>query len=618
MTDTTIQSNLPSPLVTEETRQQSVPPREIEVMSLAGGGRYLIRTRGNSSGVYYLMPDKNEGFIPKYLCSLIFVIALFRDTNNTGWGRLLKFKDIDGHEHEYVLNSASVTKDEAVLISTLRNEGVTVTTIKFNHNKLVDYLLNTPPITDRRIRSTNKTGWHGRSLFVTQMECFGKTDEEFIYDGKTTHHSFAVSGTLKDWQDNIGRYCVGNPVLIFSTSMAFAAPLLHPLDMENGGFNLMGESSIGKSTALKVATSVFGRPEKGHAIQQWNATVNAMEAIGNAYCDIMLPLDEIGQATGNEIGNTIYMLGNGMGKGRMSSNTELRNRQIFRTLFLSTGEKTLEAHMGESGKSVRAGQEVRLVDILADMGAGYGIYTDIHHQNNSHDFNEFLLGNLLQYYGAPMEAYLDKLVNLTEEDIKWMQDFMSDFAKEIAPEEASGQVKRIAGRFALVACAGELATRLDITGWEQGTASQAAKVMFEQWLNERGDAGQSEEKKLIAQVRRFFELHGESRFALIAPHNDNRPITNRVGFREVTINTRETGELIVNETEYIYYVMTEGFKEICFGFSYRRASQTLLQQSILKPNNEGTAMHSKRLPGMNGPKKVYIFTSKVVEDYVET
>lgn len=140
-----------------------------------------------------------------------------------------------------------------------------VTAQKALHHKLIDYLLNTEPHHNKRLRTTDKTGWHGTSLFVAQDNVFGNAEEEYIYDGD--YHPFAVSGTLEEWQEHIGKLCVGNPLLIFCVSMAFASPLLYLLDEENGGFNLMGESSIGKTTALKVAASVFGNPVE--TIQRW-------------------------------------------------------------------------------------------------------------------------------------------------------------------------------------------------------------------------------------------------------------------------------------------------------------------------------------------------------------
>ena len=44
------------------------------------------------------------------------------------------------------------------------------------------------------------------------------------------------------------------------------------------------------------------------------------------------------------------------------------------------------------------------------------------------------------------------------------------------PEGASGQVERVAARFALVAVAGELATSASLTGWPEGEAERAVFV----------------------------------------------------------------------------------------------------------------------------------------------
>jgi putative DNA primase/helicase len=217
------------------------------------------------------------------------------------------------------------------------------------------------------------------------------------------------------------------------------------------------------------------------------------------------------------------------------------------------------------------------------------------------------------YYLAPAKTGGD---NETEQ----MQEFIDRFIKESVPEEADGQVKRIAGRFALVACGGELATSLGITGWKPGTALHDARFLFDRWLNDRGNIGQGEDQKLIAKIRKFFELHGESRFASIDSISDNRLVTNRVGFKEVAREeylNPETGKC-ETRNQYVYFVMSEGFKEICEGFNHKQASKKLLKHGILLPNSEGKAMHSKRLPGFASPKKVYVFTHRIIEDSDET
>ena len=45
--------------------------------------------------------------------------------------------------------------------------------------------------------------------------------------------------------------------------------------------------------------------------------------------------------------------------------------------MLSSSENTLAQSMSETGRPVKAGQCVRLIDIPADAGAGYRLFEDI-------------------------------------------------------------------------------------------------------------------------------------------------------------------------------------------------------------------------------------------------
>ena len=89
---------------------------------------------------------------------------------------------------------------------------------------------------------------------------------------------------------------------------------------------------------------------------------------------------------------------------------------------------------------------------------------------------------------------------------------MKDFRQRYLPKAASPQVIRVFGHFALMAAAGELATKFGITGWAEEEALNGVMKCFQAWLDNRGDLGMQEETGAISQVRNFFELHGESRF----------------------------------------------------------------------------------------------------------
>ncbi|MDH8168752.1 hypothetical protein QIG48_28075, partial [Klebsiella pneumoniae] len=72
---------------------------------------------------------------------------------------------------------------------------------------------------------------------------------------------------------------------------------------------------------------------------------------------------------------------------------------------------------------------------------------------------------------------------------------------------------RAVNRFALVAMAGELATRLGITGWPEGEALRATRVCLNAWLKDRGHTANQEDIAALEQVRSFFTANQYSRFA---------------------------------------------------------------------------------------------------------
>lgn len=151
----------------------------------------------------------------------------------------------------------------------------------------------------------------------------------------------------------------GNSRLVFAVSCAFAAPLLHLVGEENGGFYLRGPSSTGKTTVLFVACSVFGGRDY---LQRWRATINGLEGVAIQHNDALLCLDELKQVDPREAGEVAYLLANGSGKQRANQHGGAREKYTWRLLFFSSGETSLADHMRTAGKKAHAGQETRLAD----------------------------------------------------------------------------------------------------------------------------------------------------------------------------------------------------------------------------------------------------------------
>ena len=338
-------------------------------------------------------------------------------------------------------------------------------------------------------------------------------------------------------------------------------------------------------------------------LTRWRATSNGLEAVAQSFNDSLLCLDELAQVDPKEAGEISYMLGNGTGKARMNRDVTMRAKTSWRLLFLSAGEIGLAGHMLTAGKRAKAGQEVRLADIPADAGAGFGIFENLHGFESGDRLARAIGQATKRFYGAAEAAFLSAIVGDLDRVAEMVETFRAEFTAEIVPPGADGQVARVAGRFALVAAAGELATQLGVTGWEAGEAINAAKACFNSWVDTRGGVGAREAENALSQVRQFFEMHGESRFSR-KNGTDHRDTFNRAGFRNG------------NEAESVqFWVLPEVFKnEICNGLEMSFVTRLLVTEGwIIPEKSTGKAISTHRLPGM-GPTKCYLFRAGFLED----
>jgi putative DNA primase/helicase len=185
----------------------------------------------------------------------------------------------------------------------------------------------------------------------------------------------------------------------------------------------------------------------------------------------------MGQVEAREAGDIAYMLANGFGKGRARRDDSERPPAQWRLLFLSSGEVSLADKMAEIGRRSKAGQEVRLVDIPADAGAGWGAFEELHGAPSPGAFAEELRQATERYYGAPARRFLELLTARNATDPLGLAELLrasrDEFLGANLPQNASGQVRSVCSRFALVAASGSLATAVGLTGWPDDEADRA-------------------------------------------------------------------------------------------------------------------------------------------------
>jgi uncharacterized protein (DUF927 family) len=252
--------------------------------------------------------------------------------------------------------------------------------------------------------------------------------------------------------------------------------------------------------------------------RSWRATANGTEGVAALHNDALLILDELGEADAKEVPDTAYMLGNGQGKTRLARTGVVRPQLRWRLLFLSTGEEALADKAAEAGRRVRAGQEVRLIHVPADAGAGFGLFETLHGHGDGDAFAKAIEAATRRHYGTPLRAFLGHLAAEAARDEAGLRAALRARAdallRAMCPPGVDGQVRRMARRMAVVALAGELAAEAGVAPWPETDAEAAALACFRACLAERGTAGAREDAQAVAALRAFLSLHGPSRFEL--------------------------------------------------------------------------------------------------------
>ena len=584
-----------------------------DVPNSAGGNKVEITNlqfKVTATGVHQRkrIRDKDgETFKYVRICAPLKVVAETRDFRGENWGVLLEWKDFDGIVHQWSVPRDLLVRPGTTVVEQLVAGGLRVEPGKASAVK--KFIDSQHPA--KKIRSVATTGWHtvrvndqDGKVFVLPNRTIGSTgDESVVLQTKAYSPStITVSGTLESWQREVAALAVGNSRIVLSLSGAFAAPLLGPLGKESGGLHFNAVSSSGKTTTLHVASSVWGLP-----VERWRTTDNALETTAERHNDLLLCLDELSQLDPRKVVDTMYMIANGVGKQRSDTSGNIQPQKEWQTFFESTGELSPSDQAEIAGRNTTGGVEVRVIDLDADAGAGMGIFEYIHGANSPAAFADQLKRLSGLHCGTAGPAFVEYVVNNEEQVRRDVEKYRDEFFKKYVPAlHSSGEIPRVADRFALIGAAGEVATKAGITGWKPGEAMEAAGKCFQAWLGRRS-VRSSDMDKAVEQVRNAIQTYAESRFhELDEDRKFAKPgvnILNPLGYREH----------VDDETHFL--VIPGAFqKELCKGYDFRKVAKELRERGLLvigKTAGRYTMQH--RIPGP-GQAWFYVIRERILLD----
>ncbi|MGW8787135.1 DUF927 domain-containing protein [Heyndrickxia sporothermodurans] len=319
---------------------------------------------------------------------------------------------------------------------------------------------------EREVAIVRAPGWHllddaDEATFVCPGgEVYGSPEGQPLELGVNARMTprTARGGTLEGWQAALEAAVSveGCPHWALGVLAGLAGPLVSLCRLDTCGVNVSGITSTGKSTAQRLAASVWSRPLStvdDSLFQTARATANGTESMAARASGTVLVLDELGHMSGKELGRVIYGLAAGTGKRRMTSDARMRAVQTWSTFVVLSAEKTLREKIQGDGGEWADGMAVRIVDINV---------TGVNRSVPKETFGR--IDGVRKHYGHAGPRFIEALVSSclnTAEKAEALSQGITRVAEGLAAG-GKGVDTRAATPFAIMQVAGELAQTLGI------------------------------------------------------------------------------------------------------------------------------------------------------------
>ncbi|WP_083909718.1 DUF927 domain-containing protein [Methylocystis rosea] len=424
-----------------------------------------------------------------------------------------------------------------------------------------------------------KPGWkwrsadseHSPSVFVTPHFTIPKS-APFRWSARSSSGLGRMCGTLEAWQDEVASFAKHSNYLTFGLCCAAAAPLARFANLpELAVFNLVGESSVGKTTVARAAMSAIASPD---SIRGWDLKNRALEEAAAQHNDLLFVLNGAEKAPVRErallIERIIHMLPEGTSTARSSVVQDSLPDERWSTIVLSTSNSK-GAEMVPSSRGWDAQDAVRFIDIPVPSIGGGGIFDRLAKDsvNESSEYVNKLERNLLGAYGSFLPAWINYLL---EKDRTVRLRYWSRFYLDRA-QASPGIEERVARKFALIYAAGKIAVEAKLLPFGEVPVYDAVKTLHIRSKRFRTSSSRDLRKVLKDVANRL-----QSGDGLHEPSSEGRVVVDasRVlfGVRTVLDGTRVIG-------------FRKEALEIQFGEASARAFVSWLLKMKLLPASDG-------------------------------
>lgn len=369
-----------------------------------------------------------------------------------------------GGQRAFASLDTFMTNQQAFFLR-LKNQGVIIATpmlraaIAQKIDAIVDWKL--------KIYVARSTGWHGDCFIKPDHSIIGKPPKRSVLELTNSPVHLARKGSFEGWANAVQTFAAGQSTLMISVCLAYLGPLLPLMGNGNVGLDLTGRSSIGKSSALDLAASVWGAPlrQPGSIAASLRTTDNAAEQSMLSRANALLALDEVNllgidaRKQAEALGNLVFLIAEGVEKFRYDDPTAMR----VSVASMVTSNKSILDQARQYDHANAEAAAVRFITVNADACTGHGVFDYLPHgYESSGDAVLAMKAALANNHGHSIDLFLQRLVDSLKRDhdgvVTRIDNYQQDFMQRCSVAASDGLAHRRALAFAAIYAAGRLAT----------------------------------------------------------------------------------------------------------------------------------------------------------------
>lgn len=261
---------------------------------------------------------------------------------------------------------------------------------------------------------SSKLGWTNTKQASYMLDnCIG--DEIKHQNDNNNFEELKPKGDYETWKGVLNNEVMKNPAISIAIGSSLASTLLKFSNVPNFILHLSGDSGTGKTTAMRIASSIFGNPNYGLSnersfIKSWNGTLNALADVATTYSDLPFFLDELTNAR-MEATQLIYDYSNGTERIRMNRNSEIKSARTYRGVLISTGENPIIA----DEDLARKGELVRVIDY--NISDAFKYYPKRYEKV---EFIKHIESTITKNYGQAIRTFIVKLIKELDKDDQYL------------------------------------------------------------------------------------------------------------------------------------------------------------------------------------------------------